>query len=63
MRLNSNQIDSLSGPPAFLVFANEVDIRRVSMDGSGSRTLLEDPGGSLRAVDYDPVQSVVMRHA
>ncbi|KAI4872410.1 hypothetical protein NFI96_033211 [Prochilodus magdalenae] len=54
-----NQIDSLSGPPAFLVFANEVDIRRVSMDGSGSRTLLEDPGGSFRAVDYDPVQSVV----
>ncbi|KAL7886291.1 hypothetical protein AOLI_G00065860 [Acnodon oligacanthus] len=46
-------------PPAFLLFANEVDIRRVNMDGSGSRTLLEDPEGSLRAVDYDPVQSMV----
>ncbi|XP_036423801.1 pro-epidermal growth factor [Colossoma macropomum] len=48
-----------TGPPAFLLFANGVDIRRVSMDGSGSRTLLEDPEGSLRAVDYDPVQSMV----
>ncbi|KAL7863483.1 hypothetical protein SRHO_G00124670 [Serrasalmus rhombeus] len=46
-------------PPAFLLFANGVDIRRVSMDGSGSRMLLEDPEGSLRAVDYDPVQSMV----
>uniref|UniRef100_A0AAR2IME2 EGF-like domain-containing protein n=1 Tax=Pygocentrus nattereri TaxID=42514 RepID=A0AAR2IME2_PYGNA len=48
-----------TGPPAFLLFANGVDIRSVSMDGSGSRMLLEDPEGSLRAVDYDPVQSMV----
>ncbi|KAL6479722.1 hypothetical protein MHYP_G00107550 [Metynnis hypsauchen] len=46
-------------PPAFLLFANGVDIRRVSMDGSGSRMLLEDPEGSFRALDYDPVQSMV----
>ncbi|XP_049340311.1 pro-epidermal growth factor isoform X2 [Astyanax mexicanus] len=48
-----------TGPPAFLLFANGVDIRRVSMDGSGSWTLLQDPEGSLRALDYDPVQNMV----
>ncbi|XP_066506152.1 pro-epidermal growth factor isoform X1 [Hoplias malabaricus] len=50
---------SCTGPPAFLLFANGVDIKRDNLDGSGSRTLLEDPGGSLRAVDYDPLENMV----
>ncbi|RXN22124.1 pro-epidermal growth factor-like protein [Labeo rohita] len=48
-----------AGPPAYLLFANMVDIRQINADGKKSKTLLEEPRGSIIAVDYDPVQEQV----
>uniref|UniRef100_A0A8C1PKT6 Epidermal growth factor n=1 Tax=Cyprinus carpio TaxID=7962 RepID=A0A8C1PKT6_CYPCA len=47
------------GPPMYLLFANIVDIRQINADGKKSKTLLEEPRGSIIAVDYDPVQKQV----
>uniref|UniRef100_A0A8C1BTN5 Epidermal growth factor n=1 Tax=Cyprinus carpio carpio TaxID=630221 RepID=A0A8C1BTN5_CYPCA len=49
----------VSGPPMYLLFANIVDIRQINADGKKSKTLLEEPRGSIIAVDYDPVQKQV----
>ncbi|MCJ8733713.1 hypothetical protein PDJAM_G00226690 [Pangasius djambal] len=47
------------GPPALILFANMVDVRSVNVDGSESRSLLNESKRSIMAVDYDPVQSRV----
>ncbi|XP_060740688.1 pro-epidermal growth factor [Tachysurus vachellii] len=48
-----------SGPPAQLLFANMVDVRSVNVDGSKSRSLMNESKRSIMAVDYDPVQNRV----
>lgn len=48
-----------TGPPMYLLFANVVDIRTITTNGKRSRKLLEEPRGSIIAVDYDPVQKRV----
>ncbi|KAI2656900.1 Pro-epidermal growth factor [Labeo rohita] len=55
----SSCVLELLGPPAYLLFANMVDIRQINADGKKSKTLLEEPRGSIIAVDYDPVQEQV----
>lgn len=44
------------------MFANVVDIRKITTNGKRSRKLLEEPRGSIIAVDYDPVQKRVKYH-
>lgn len=46
----------------YLLFANVVDIRTITTNGKRSRKLLEEPRGSIIAVDYDPVQKRVKYH-
>ncbi|XP_073777403.1 pro-epidermal growth factor isoform X1 [Danio rerio] len=48
-----------TGPPADLLFANIVDLRKINTDGKLSIKLLEKPGGNITAVDYDPVTNKV----
>ncbi|XP_058252369.1 pro-epidermal growth factor isoform X1 [Hemibagrus wyckioides] len=48
-----------SGPPALMLFANMVDVRSVNVDGSDSRSLMNESKRSIMAVDYDPVQNRV----
>ncbi|XP_058653064.1 pro-epidermal growth factor isoform X2 [Onychostoma macrolepis] len=48
-----------AGPPMYLLFANIVDIRQINADGKKSKTLLQEPRGSIIALDYDPVQKKV----
>ncbi|XP_040904286.1 pro-epidermal growth factor [Toxotes jaculatrix] len=48
-----------SGPPPYLLVANLVDVRRVNPDGTGDQTLVEEPRGTIIALDYDPVQNNV----
>ncbi|XP_048032997.1 pro-epidermal growth factor [Megalobrama amblycephala] len=48
-----------TGPPSYLLFANVVDIRKINTNGKQSRKLLEEPRGTIIAVDYDPVQKRV----
>ncbi|TRY97406.1 hypothetical protein DNTS_021883 [Danionella cerebrum] len=50
----------LAGPPAYLLFANTVDIREINADGTWSRKLLEDPRGDIIALDYDPVNKRIL---
>ncbi|KAK3536147.1 hypothetical protein QTP70_031314 [Hemibagrus guttatus] len=45
------------GPPALMLFANMVDVRSVNVDGSDSRSLMNESKRSIMAVDYDPVQN------
>ncbi|XP_071391277.1 pro-epidermal growth factor [Centroberyx affinis] len=47
-----------SGPPPYLLVANLVDVRRVNLDGT-NQTLVEEPRGTIIALDYDPVQNKV----
>ncbi|KAF4094118.1 hypothetical protein AMELA_G00009360 [Ameiurus melas] len=47
------------GPPALMLFANMVDVRIVNVDGSDSRSLMNESQRSIMAVDYDPVQNRV----
>lgn len=49
----------LAGPPPYLLFANVVDIRQMNIDGTQSKKLLEEPKGTILAVDYDPVENKV----
>ncbi|GAA6074945.1 pro-epidermal growth factor, partial [Tachysurus ichikawai] len=44
-------------PPALMLFANMVDVRMVNVDGSESRSLMNESKRSIMAVDYDPVQN------
>lgn len=44
------------------MFANVVDIRKINTNGKQSRKLLEEPRGTIIAVDYDPVQKRVKDH-
>lgn len=44
------------------MFANVVDIRKINTNGKQSRKLLEEPKGTIIAVDYDPVQKRVKDH-
>ncbi|XP_076005374.1 pro-epidermal growth factor [Genypterus blacodes] len=44
-----------TGPPAYLLVANLVDVRRVDPDSPGVQTLVEEPRGAIMALDYDPV--------
>ncbi len=46
----------------YLLFANIVDIRQINADGKKSETLLQEPRGSIIALDYDPVQKQVKDH-
>uniref|UniRef100_A0A8C2X8Q0 Epidermal growth factor n=1 Tax=Cyclopterus lumpus TaxID=8103 RepID=A0A8C2X8Q0_CYCLU len=48
-----------SGPPPYLLVANLVDVREIHPEGTGDRTLVEDPRGTIIALDYDPVQKNV----
>uniref|UniRef100_A0A4W4ENW8 EGF-like domain-containing protein n=1 Tax=Electrophorus electricus TaxID=8005 RepID=A0A4W4ENW8_ELEEL len=48
-----------TGPPAYLLYANTVDIRRVNTDGTGDRRVLQNSGESILALDYDPMQDKV----
>ncbi|XP_068447771.1 pro-epidermal growth factor [Clinocottus analis] len=48
-----------SGPPPYLLVANLVDVREVYPEGTGDQTLVEDPRGTIIALDYDPVQKNV----
>ncbi|KAM9356664.1 pro-epidermal growth factor [Symphorus nematophorus] len=48
-----------SGPPPYLLVANLVDVRQINPDGTGDRTLVEEPRGTIIALDYDPVQNKV----
>lgn len=46
----------------YLLFANIVDIRQINADGKKSKTLVQEPRGSIIALDYDPVQKQVKDH-
>ncbi|XP_069557874.1 pro-epidermal growth factor [Brachyistius frenatus] len=48
-----------TGPPPYLLVANIVDVRRINPDGTGGQTLVEEPRGTILALDYDPVQNKV----
>ncbi|KAJ8367595.1 hypothetical protein AAFF_G00314450 [Aldrovandia affinis] len=48
-----------TGPAPYLLLANIIDIRRINLDGTGDQSLLEETGGAVRALDYDPVQAKV----
>ncbi|XP_030650137.1 pro-epidermal growth factor [Chanos chanos] len=48
-----------TGPAPYLLFANMVDIRQMTMDGTTSSRLIEVSKGAAMALDYDPVQSRV----
>ncbi|XP_056295640.1 pro-epidermal growth factor isoform X2 [Pseudoliparis swirei] len=48
-----------SGPPPYLLVANLVDVREVHPEGTRDQTLVEDPRGTIIALDYDPVQKIV----
>ncbi|KAL2089199.1 hypothetical protein ACEWY4_016098 [Coilia grayii] len=48
-----------TGPSPYLLFANLVDIQRVNTDGTKSGRVLEEPRGTIIALDYDPVESKV----
>lgn len=39
-----------------------MDIRMMNVDGTKSKKLLEEPRGTIIAVDYDPVQKQVGDH-
>uniref|UniRef100_A0A3Q3MF57 Epidermal growth factor n=1 Tax=Mastacembelus armatus TaxID=205130 RepID=A0A3Q3MF57_9TELE len=49
----------LNRPPPYLLLANLVDVRKINPDGTGAQTLLEDPRGTIIALDYDPVENKV----
>ncbi|XP_038125007.1 pro-epidermal growth factor [Cyprinodon tularosa] len=44
-----------TGPPAFLIVANLMDVRRMNPDGTEEQTLVKEPRGTILALDYDPV--------
>ncbi|KAE8285591.1 Pro-epidermal growth factor [Larimichthys crocea] len=48
-----------SGPPPYLLVADLVEIRKIHPDGTGDQTLVEEPRGTIIALDYDPVQNNV----
>uniref|UniRef100_A0A4W6F6W9 Epidermal growth factor n=1 Tax=Lates calcarifer TaxID=8187 RepID=A0A4W6F6W9_LATCA len=48
-----------TGPPPYLLVANLVDVRRINPDGTEDQTLVEEPRGTIIALDYDPVQNNV----
>lgn len=48
-----------SGPPPYLLVANLVDVREIHPEGTRDQTLVEDPRGTIIALDYDPVQKIV----
>ncbi|XP_060935029.1 pro-epidermal growth factor [Limanda limanda] len=48
-----------TGPPPYLLVANFVDVLRINPDGTGDQTLVEEPRGTIVALDYDPVQENV----
>eukprot|EP00064_Thunnus_orientalis_P002336 superscaffoldBa00000165_g2343 len=48
-----------TGPPPYLLIANLVDVQRINPDGTGDQTLVEEPRGTIIALDYDPVQNNV----
>uniref|UniRef100_A0A667ZPV4 Epidermal growth factor n=1 Tax=Myripristis murdjan TaxID=586833 RepID=A0A667ZPV4_9TELE len=48
-----------TGPPPYLLVANLVDIRRIHLNGTADQTLVEEPRGTIIALDYDPVQNKV----
>ncbi|XP_041800377.1 pro-epidermal growth factor [Chelmon rostratus] len=47
------------GPPPYLLVANLVDVRQINPDGTGDQSLVEEPRGTIIALDYDPVQNNV----
>ncbi|XP_034545945.1 pro-epidermal growth factor [Notolabrus celidotus] len=48
-----------TAPPPYLLIANLVDVRQIHPDGSGDHSLVEEPRGTIIALDYDPVQNKV----
>ncbi|XP_043983171.1 pro-epidermal growth factor isoform X3 [Gambusia affinis] len=44
-----------TGPPAFLIVANLMDVRRINPDGTEEQTLVKEPRGTILALDFDPV--------
>lgn len=49
------------GPPAVLLVANLVEVRQIHPDGSSDATLVEEPRGTITALDYDPIQKYVRK--
>lgn len=50
-----------SGPPAFLLVANLVEVQQIHPDGGDDQTLVKEPRGTILALDYDPVQKHVRK--
>uniref|UniRef100_A0A672ZF71 Epidermal growth factor n=1 Tax=Sphaeramia orbicularis TaxID=375764 RepID=A0A672ZF71_9TELE len=48
-----------TGPPPYLLVANLVDVRKMNPDGAGDQILVEEPRGTIIALDYDPVRNHV----
>ncbi|XP_032383448.1 pro-epidermal growth factor [Etheostoma spectabile] len=48
-----------SGPAPYLLVANLVDVKQINLDGTGDKSLVEEPRGTIIALDYDPVQNNV----
>ncbi|XP_014862048.1 PREDICTED: pro-epidermal growth factor isoform X1 [Poecilia mexicana] len=44
-----------TGPPAFLIVANLMDVRRMNPDGTEEQTLVKEPRGTILALDFDPI--------
>ncbi|KAL4641632.1 pro-epidermal growth factor [Arapaima gigas] len=55
----SHSYPQSTGPPPYLIYSNAVGIRRIDLDGTGDRSLVEAAGGTILAVDYDPVEGKV----
>lgn len=49
------------GPSASLLVANLVEVRQIHPGGNGDETLVEEPEGTIIALDYDPIQKHVRR--
>ncbi|KAI5624942.1 pro-epidermal growth factor isoform X2, partial [Silurus asotus] len=56
---DGKQCKALGSPPAWMLFANMVDVRKVKVDGSESTSLINETKRFITAVDYDPVQNRV----
>ncbi|XP_034739439.1 pro-epidermal growth factor [Etheostoma cragini] len=48
-----------SGPAPYLLVANLVDVKQINLDGTGDKSLVEEPRGTIIALDYDPVENNV----
>ncbi|KAM3612867.1 uncharacterized protein V6R79_015905 [Siganus canaliculatus] len=54
-----NKRCTATGPPPYLLVANLVDIRQINPYGTEDQILVEEPRGTIIALDYDPVQNMM----